>query len=202
MVSAWPGPPSAKPAEPSASGLLLSGANASPRQRVSDHGGMRRASGLPLSPARSRRQIHPVVPSDNCVRSGRATRAACAQPELECLCGALGQVGEGGVPIQGGSVRRALPAAGRGRICRALPHRAKSSREGQCPAIRSGRADSFQRWPAAEPSAIKAAVRSTTAWCSQGFSPNMTPPGKATAPYSERFGSPQRRAGLGYGDPA
>ena len=87
--------------------------------------------------ARSRRQVHPVVPSDHCVRSGRAARTACAQPEPECLCGALGQVGEGGVPVQGGSVQRALAAAGRGRICRALPHRAESSGEGQCPAVPS-----------------------------------------------------------------
>ena len=82
-----------------------------------DHGGMRRAAGLPLSPARSRHQVHPVLPSDHCIRPGRAARAARAQPEPECLCGALGQVGEGGVPVQGGSVRRALVAAGAERIC-------------------------------------------------------------------------------------
>ena len=64
-----------------------------------DHGGMRRSSGLSLSPARSRHQIHSVVPGDHRVRSGRAARAACAQPEPECLCGALGQVGEGGVLV-------------------------------------------------------------------------------------------------------
>ena len=35
-------------------------------------------------------------------------RVACAQPEPERLCGALGQVGEGGVvPVQGGPVWRA-----------------------------------------------------------------------------------------------
>jgi putative transposase len=35
------------------------------------------------------------------IASGRVERAARAQPEPECLCGALGQVGEGEVPVQG-----------------------------------------------------------------------------------------------------
>src|SRR5439155_20838461 len=39
-------------------------------------------------------------PRDHCVRPGRTARAACLQPEPQCLCGALGQVGEGGVPVQ------------------------------------------------------------------------------------------------------
>jgi len=38
-----------------------------------------------------------ALPSNHCVRSGRTARAACAPPELECLCGALGQVGQEGV---------------------------------------------------------------------------------------------------------
>ena len=83
-------------------------------------------------------QVYPVLPGDHRVRSGRAARAACAQPEPECLCGALGQVGEGGVPVQGGSVRRALAAASAERICRALPCRAQSPGEGQRPAVPSG----------------------------------------------------------------
>src|SRR6266481_4981538 len=66
-----------------------------------DHGGMRRAARLLLSAARSRQQVHLVLPSDHCVGPGRTARAACLQPEPECLCGALGQVGEGGVPVQG-----------------------------------------------------------------------------------------------------
>ena len=102
-----------------------------------DHGGMRCAARLPLSPARSRHQVHPILPGDHRVRPGRAACAACAQPEPECLCGALGQVGEGGVPVQGGSVRRALAAASAERICRALPCRAQSSGEGQRPAVPS-----------------------------------------------------------------
>jgi hypothetical protein len=65
---------------------------------------------LSLSPARSRHQVHPVLPSDHCIRPGRAARAARAQPEPECLCGALGQVGEGGVLVQGDPLWRALPA--------------------------------------------------------------------------------------------
>jgi hypothetical protein len=71
------------------------------------------AERLSLSPARSRRQVHPVLSSDHCIRSGRAARAARAQPGPECLCGALGQVGEGGVPVQGDPLWRALPAASR-----------------------------------------------------------------------------------------
>ena len=56
-------------------------------------------------PARSRHEIHPLVPSDHRIRASRTAGAACAQPEFECLCGALGPVGEGGVPVQGGSLR-------------------------------------------------------------------------------------------------
>ncbi len=64
-------------------------------------------------------------------------RVACAQPEPERLCGALGQVGEGGVPVQGDPLWRALAAAGAERICRTFSCRTKSPREGQCPAVPS-----------------------------------------------------------------
>src|SRR6266481_6261154 len=100
-----------------------------------DNGRMWRTARLPLSAARSRHQVHPVLPSDHCVRSSRAAGVARAQPEPECLCGALGQVGEGGVPVQGCSVRRALPAAGAERICRTFPCRAESPRKGQYPVV-------------------------------------------------------------------
>jgi hypothetical protein len=50
-----------------------------------DHRGMRCAVRLPLSAARSRYQVHPVLPSDHCVRSSRAAGVARAQPEPECL---------------------------------------------------------------------------------------------------------------------
>jgi hypothetical protein len=86
---------------------------------------------------RSRHQVHPVVPGDHCIRPGRTVRAACLQPEPECLCGALGQVGEGGVPGQGDPLWRALAAASAGRICRTFPCRTESPREGQCPAVPS-----------------------------------------------------------------
>src|ERR1700741_3995159 len=65
--------------------------------------------------------------------SGRV--AAGAQPEPECLCGALGKVGEGGVLVQGDPLRRALLAARPERIRRALPCGAQSSDEGQRPAV-------------------------------------------------------------------
>ncbi len=58
-----------------------------------DHGGMRCAAGLPLSASRPRYQVHPVLPSDHCVGPSRTARAACPQPEPECLCRALGKVG-------------------------------------------------------------------------------------------------------------
>jgi hypothetical protein len=57
-------------------------------------------------------EIHRVVPGHHRIRPGRAARAACAQSEPECLRGALGQVGEGGVLVQGGSLWRALAAPG------------------------------------------------------------------------------------------
>ena len=68
-----------------------------------------------------------------------------AQPELECLCGALGQVGEGGVLVQGDPLWRALPAARAEGIYRTFPCRAESSREGQCPAVPSGYEHSLRR---------------------------------------------------------
>jgi hypothetical protein len=66
---------------------------------------MRYPTRQPLSPARSRHQINPGLPSNHRIRPSRAAPAACAQPELECLCGALGPVGEGGVPVQARSFR-------------------------------------------------------------------------------------------------
>jgi hypothetical protein len=57
-------------------------------------------------------QVHPILPGDHCVRSSRTAGAACAQPEPECLCGALGQVGEGGVQ----NIRRGGPVQCRERL--------------------------------------------------------------------------------------
>src|SRR6478672_12848874 len=64
-------------------------------------------------------------------------RAACPLSELECLCGALGQVGEGGVLVQGDPLGRVLPAAGAERIRRTLSCRAQSPGQGQRPAVAS-----------------------------------------------------------------
>src|SRR6266404_650291 len=102
-----------------------------------DNGRMWRTARLPLSAARSRHQVYPVLPSDHCVRSSRTAGAAGAQPEPECLCGALGQVGEGGVPVQGDPLWRALAAASTERICRTFSRRTEPPREGQCPAVPS-----------------------------------------------------------------
>src|SRR5207244_10766889 len=63
--------------------------------------------------------------------------AAGVQPEPECLCGALGQIGEGGVPVQGDPLWRALVAASVERICQTFPCRTESPREEQCPAVPS-----------------------------------------------------------------
>src|SRR6266436_8163242 len=98
---------------------------------------MLRAARLPLSAARSRHQVHSVLPDDHRFRSGRAAHAAGVQPEPECLCGALGQIGEGGVPVQGDPLWRALAAASVERIYRTFPCRTVSPREGQCPAVPS-----------------------------------------------------------------
>src|SRR5262245_63962818 len=48
----------------------------------------------------------------------RTAGAACPLSELECLCGALGSVGEGGVLVQSDPLGRVLAAAGAERICR------------------------------------------------------------------------------------
>src|SRR6516165_10535865 len=104
-----------------------------------DHGGMPCAARLPLSAARSRHQVHSVLPSDYRVRPGRAARIATPQPEPECLCGALGEVGEGGVPVQGDPLWRALAVASAERICRTFSCRTESPREGQCLAVPSER---------------------------------------------------------------
>jgi hypothetical protein len=47
---------------------------------------------------------------------GQTIGAACAEPEPECLRGALGQIGERRVPVQGYSLWRAFAAAGPERI--------------------------------------------------------------------------------------
>ena len=39
------------------------------------------------------------------------------QPEPECLCGALGQVGQGGVVVQSVPLRRAFVAVGTEQLC-------------------------------------------------------------------------------------
>ena len=62
--------------------------------------------------------------------------------EFERLCGALGEIGEGGVPVEGDPVWRALPTVSAGRICCALPCRAESSREAQRPVVSSGHGNS------------------------------------------------------------
>src|SRR6266516_5302070 len=53
------------------------------------------------------------------------------------FCGALGQVCEGGMPVQGDPLWRALAAASAERICRTFPCRAESPREGQCATVPS-----------------------------------------------------------------
>jgi hypothetical protein len=85
-----------------------------------------------------RHKVHAVVPGHHRIRSGRTARTACAQSQPECLCGALGQVGQGGVPVQSDPLRRALVGAGAEQLCRPFPCRAESPGEGQRPAVPSG----------------------------------------------------------------
>jgi putative transposase len=53
------------------------------------------------------------------IASGRVEPLALPthSPQPECLCGALGEVGQGGVFVEGNPVRRALVAAGVERLC-------------------------------------------------------------------------------------
>jgi putative transposase len=79
---------------------------------------------------------------DRDTKYSHSFRAIIASGQVEPLVlparsGTLGQVGEGGVPVQGGSVRRGLAAAGARRICRTLPRGAQSPGEGQYPAVPS-----------------------------------------------------------------
>src|SRR5713226_8273883 len=60
------------------------------------------------------------------------------QPEPECLRRALGQVGQGGMPVKGDPLRRAVIAAGAEQLCRPFPCGAESPREGQRPAVSAG----------------------------------------------------------------
>ena len=62
------------------------------------------AAGLQISPARPRHQVHAVVPGHPCVRSSSRWRYLRAT-RRECLRGALGPVGQGGMPVQGDPVR-------------------------------------------------------------------------------------------------
>jgi putative transposase len=75
-----------------------------------------------ISLARPRHQIHAVVPIHHIVRWGRTARTACTQPKPECLCGALGDVGQRGVPVQSDSLRRTVVAASAEQLRRPFPH--------------------------------------------------------------------------------
>jgi hypothetical protein len=74
------------------------------------------------------------------VASGRIKPLAlpARSPNLNGLCGTRGQVGQGGVLVEGDLVRRALLAAGAGRLCRPFPCRAESPGEGQHPPVPPG----------------------------------------------------------------
>src|SRR6202048_2241488 len=65
------------------------------------------------------------------VASGRIKPLAlpAPSPNLNGLCGTGGQVGQGGVLVEGDLVRRALLAAGAGRLCRPFPCRTESPGE-------------------------------------------------------------------------
>ena len=95
-----------------------------------DRGGMRRSPRLSLSSARSRpAKSHPVLPSDHCIRPGRARSCfprACS-PNLNAYAESAGSgIGEkGGVLVQGGISFGELPAASPERVCRTFPCRAE-----------------------------------------------------------------------------
>ena len=74
------------------------------------------------------------------VASGRIKPLAlpARSPNLNGLCRTRGQVGQGGVLVEGDLVRRALLAAGAGRLCRPFPCRAESPGEGQHPLVPPG----------------------------------------------------------------
>src|SRR6266446_6369175 len=72
-----------------------------------DHGGMRCAARLPLSAARSRHQVHSVLPSDYRVRPGRAARIATPQPGYVATAPELRQPV---VALSLGGVRRRVEA--------------------------------------------------------------------------------------------
>ena len=101
----------------------IAGALANLGHEVSDQtvGNVLRRHGLPPAPERKR----------------TSTWVAFVRTHAECLRRALGQIGQGGVPVEGDPVRRALLAADAERVCRTFPCRAKSPGEGQHPAVSS-----------------------------------------------------------------
>ena len=130
----------------------------SPRRAVDEangperhHGGIWRAARLSLSTARSRHQVHSS-------RSGRSLHQVelndwCCrhEPELKCLCGALGQVGEGRVLVQGdpewsknSSEALMLPPDDNNAAARPVARRIEQGRHGRCayPAETTGRCPS------------------------------------------------------------
>ena len=71
-------------------------------------------------------------------RPGRWCEAgaiAPTQPESECVCGALGAIGEGRVPREADSGRRTGATNRVARVRRTLPRRAEPPREGQPPPL-------------------------------------------------------------------
>ena len=68
-------------------------------------------------------------------RRGETATTATAIAESECLCGAVGALGQGGVSRAAHPVWESVPPACAPRVCGALSSRAQSSGEGECPAL-------------------------------------------------------------------
>src|ERR1700730_6851635 len=86
---------------------------------------------LSLRFARSRCQVLLGIPGDPGSRGCEVSATPPAQSKLECFCGALGAIGQRGVPVQADFVRGNFFEESASPIPRALSYRTQSPGEGE-----------------------------------------------------------------------
>src|SRR6266540_5069060 len=89
----------------------------------------------PVSHPRPGREILPCVSADRRHIWGHAGAPAAAVAESQRLCGALGTLGEGGVPVTAYLVWGSVTPPCADAVCGAFSPRAESSRQGQRAAL-------------------------------------------------------------------
>src|ERR1039458_5133200 len=145
----------------------LGGYHPASRRRVDDaNGAQRDGPGLRVSAPtsvrapRPRHEVRRGIPGDTGRRRSEVPATPSAEPELECLCGTLCAIRQGGVSIEADPVRGSFVEESANRIPRALPRRKKSSGQGQQAAVSSTHSTGISTsWEGSMPGAIRWAAQ-------------------------------------------